>query len=158
MRRPKVTLVRGPPGPGAAPGLPAVELATHLTDDMTDQHFVTSASSAQALTVILDVAMRGASLTVMIEQPLSDEAAFLDELRRVADVSEPGVVMLDPVAMALLELLAAGESTDRAARRLHLSTRSAYRMLGVVRTTLGVSSNMEALLIARSGSGTASDP
>jgi len=165
MKRPKVTLVRGQRGPEPPASLTADELAAQLSDNMTGQHFVTSASCAGAVAVILDAAMRGASLTLNIEQPFPGEEAFLDELRRVADVSDPvtvaldpGTVTLDPVTVALLELLTDGGSTTEAARRLHLSTRSAYRMLSAARTALGVSTNMEALLVARPRSAPATDP
>lgn len=158
MTRPKVTLVRGLRAPGAGSSRPADELAALLTDDMAGQHFATSASCEGSLALILDAVMRGASLTVTIEQPLLGEVAFLDELRRVADVNEPSAMTFDPITVALLEFLADGESTAGAAKRLHLSTRSAYRMLNSARTALGVSTNMEALLIARSGTGTVSNP
>ncbi len=158
MSRPTVTLVRGPRRPGATVGLLAEELAAQLSDNMTGQHYVTSASCAGAPTVILDAVMRGASLTVTIEQPFPGDESFLDELRRVANVTELETVTLDPLAVALLELLADGASMAEAARRHHLSTRSAYRTLSAARAALGVSTNMEALLISRFGPAAVGDP
>ena len=66
---------------------------------------------------------------------------------------EPGQTQLDRLdeqQRRLLNLLAEGFSVAAAARRLYLSRRTADRRLAAARAALGVRSNAEAVVLARS--------
>jgi DNA-directed RNA polymerase specialized sigma24 family protein len=58
---------------------------------------------------------------------------------------------LDPIQRELLALRAAGLSVEAAARRVHVSRRTAWRRLAEARTELGLSSNADAVRAFRAG-------
>lgn len=150
MRRPVATVVDGDlPGRDGRSDTVDLERIDRLPHDLTGTRVrATVTGSAEAVTV-LDAAMRGADLVVAVSLDPDARRRFLDELARVADVRRPESPALDPQAVALLELLADGATTAGAARRLHLSTRSAYRQLAAAREVLGVRTNAQALLAVR---------
>jgi hypothetical protein len=101
----------------------------------------------------LDAAMRGAD--VVIDVATERLAAFVEDLQRI------GIPVWHPAESdrtsadwaSLLDALAAGSTTEEAARRCHVSLRSAHRRLATARAVLGVSTNAAA--VARwSASGT----
>ena len=113
---------------------------------------------------VLDRLMHGESLVVALPVDDDERATALDELGRVADLVQPHVrpgpapadEPIDPVAVQVLDLLASGVTVADAARRLHLSTRSAHRRLAAARAALGVDSTTEAVRrtrAARPGAG-----
>lgn len=93
----------------------------------------------------LDAALRGAD--VVVEPEPGRVAAFLEDVRRL------GVTVWSPADGQarvsdwgpLLDALAAGATTEEAARRCHLSLRSAHRRLAVARSVLGVATTAAAV-------------
>ena len=103
--------------------------------------------SATTAAELLRVVVRGADAAIRLDLP--DDAAFLDTLRRVADVRVAAAPALDRDQRALLELLARGRTAGEAARQLGMSLRTAHRRLGAARLALGAANNAEA--VARLG-------
>lgn len=100
------------------------------------------------------VAVSGAGLIIEataareVLDRLCDDLRHLGTLEhRVGEVA--GTEMLSAEEQALLELLLAGASLGEAARRLHVSRRTADRRLAAARRTLGVATNAEAVVVAR---------
>jgi hypothetical protein len=93
----------------------------------------------------LDAALRGAD--VVVDVGPGRVAQFLEDIDRL------GVKVWHPPAAdttlaewgQLLDALARGATTEEAARRCHLSLRSAHRRLAVARTVLGVSTTAAAV-------------
>jgi hypothetical protein len=96
-------------------------------------------------TEALDAALRGADVIVEVEPSQFD--AFLEDVDRLGiEVWQPAADEPAPVDWApLLDALAAGATTKEAARRCHLSLRSAHRRLAVARRVLGVSTTAAAV-------------
>jgi hypothetical protein len=156
MTHPTITIIQGSGSGSVAPA--SSELQRDGGTDPGGRRRVVGVFSPQDRTAVLDAAMRGTEFAVVIDPTLADQDGFLDELGRVAELVEPGPVRLDPQATALLGHLADGASTAEAARRLHVSTRSAYRLLAEARDALGVSTTAEAVLAIRSGRGPGGAP
>jgi DNA-binding NarL/FixJ family response regulator len=106
----------------------------------------------------LATALEGESLVIHATAPRPVLDRLYDDLRRLgpvdihasADVVAPrGSAALEPEDVALLGLLATGESLREAARQLHLSTRTADRRLARARATLGVDTTAEAVRAIR---------
>ena len=149
MNRPVVTVVHVPPGVGdAADGDGPVTL-DQTDHDLTGTEVTVRVRTAADLAVVLDAAMRGATVTLELAADAPADPAFLDQLHRVADVRERDAAGLDGDVAALLELLAEGLTVAHAARRLNRSPRSAYRLLAEARSILGVATTAEAVLAVR---------
>lgn len=148
MTRPVVTVTRLDVEAAGDEAIAAARLEDHLDADMADRHLVVVASDSKDLPIVIDAVLRGASMTLLL-QDIDLGRDVLDELGRIAVVTFDSTPSLDAVSRALLDLLAAGASTEEAARRVHISTRSAYRVLAAARATLGVTSNSEAMLAIR---------
>lgn len=124
--------------------------------DLTPHHLVLALTvrTRDDATRTLVAATRGVALVLVVALGGPDRAAFLDELRRVADVRDPREAALPPGAelsdkqRRLLALLGAGRSVAAAAREVGLSERSAHRRLREARDALGAASSVEAILLA----------
>jgi DNA-binding NarL/FixJ family response regulator len=137
---------------------PAAAPAT-ATDgrDVTGRRIV-AVSDQPTAAAALALALEGESLVLHATAPRQVLDRLYDDLRRLGPVeihASDGVVpprgsaALEPEDMALLRLLAAGESLRQAARQLHLSTRTADRRLARARATLGVATTAEAVSAIR---------
>ena len=158
MKRPVVTVVPG--GSATARGASARSLR-ELDDLGHDLRTVTVhalVSTEEDLGAVLDAVMRGATVSVEMAVGPAVEAAFLDELRRVADVRRAEPATLHPTTVALLGLLAEGATVEDAARSLRLSTGSAHRRLAEARRVLGVATTAEAVLACTAGGRVAPSP
>ncbi len=105
--------------------------------------------SAADINDALGAVVRGASLVLAVDGV--DRGAFVDELRRVADVEvvaspAPRVAALLDEDRALLMALASGTSVSDAARHLGLSLRTAHRRLARARAALDAATTTEAVL------------
>jgi DNA-binding NarL/FixJ family response regulator len=114
---------------------------------------VTDASSAaQAVLAVLrgaDVVVVAAAERDVIDQ-LCDDLRRLGELdHRVGDGARPSAPALSGDERELLAQLMGGASLGEAARRLHLSRRTADRRLAAARQALGAATTSEALVLAR---------
>ena len=98
----------------------------------------------------------GAGIVAVLPDDVALSASFFEDLRRLGQVDvaeEPPqtrLERLDDEQRRLLDLLAEGSSIAIAARRLYLSRRTADRRLAAARAALGVRSNAEAVVLARS--------
>lgn len=109
------------------------------------------ATSDDAAAAVL-AAVDGAGLVVSARAPRAILDQLLDDLRRLGDVDHRPAVSeprLQDDERALLELLAKGLSLGDAARRLHISRRTADRRLASARRAFGVSTTAEAVVRAR---------
>ena len=112
----------------------------------------TSRDAKAALLAVLG----GAGIVAVLPDDTALSASFFEDLRRLGQVEvaeEPGQTQLDRLdeqQRRLLNLLAEGFSVAAAARRLYLSRRTADRRLAAARAALGVRSNAEAVVLARS--------
>ncbi len=94
---------------------------------------------------------RGAGLAVRITLRAAGRHRFLDDLHKVGEpvaYAPPGALAtsrLAPDQRDLLDALAGGATVTAAAMALHVSRRTANRMLADARTQLGVDSNAEAV-------------
>ncbi len=96
----------------------------------------------------LVAAAYGAGLIVLVD-PKGASPGFLEDLGRLGCVEwreRPACSALGAEERGLLECLAEGLSLAEAARRLHLSRRTADRRLNAARQALGATSTAEALV------------
>lgn len=102
----------------------------------------------------LRATLEGNSLVIHATAPRQVLDRLYDDLRRLGPVDilageggfpVRGSFALGPEGLALLGLLAAGETLREAARQLHLSTRTADRWLARARATLGVATTAEVI-------------
>lgn len=102
----------------------------------------------------LDAAIRGAD--VVVDVVAGRLESFRDDAAR-ASIAEwrPPSPGPDRGWAVLLDALAAGDSIEQAARRCHLSLRSAHRKLAIARAELGVTSTAAAVARWAGRSGTA---
>jgi hypothetical protein len=92
----------------------------------------------------LDALIRGADVVADVSP--SRVESFMEDVDRAAIVQwRPSTASASAGWAALLDALAAGESIEQAARRCHLSLRSAHRQLAKARVELGVSSTAAAV-------------
>jgi hypothetical protein len=121
--------------------LPVPDDPWALTGTLCSCEVVDDADHSNAL----DAAVRGADVVADVRP--GRVAQFLEDIERL------GVTVWHPPATdttlaewgPLLDALAAGATTEEAARRCHLSLRSAHRRLAVARTVLGVSTTAAAV-------------
>lgn len=110
---------------------------------------VTNAEDA-ARAVLAGVA--GARLVVAADAPREVIDQLCDDLRRLGDldhrIGQPECPALSQEQQALLALLLSGASLGAAARRLHISRRTADRRLSSARAALGAGTTAQALRIA----------
>ena len=107
-----------------------------------------ASSAAKALLA----AIGGAGLVVEARAGREIVDRFVDDLRRLGPVEhrtrEPETPLLTNDERELLALLAGGATLGVAARRLHLSRRTADRRLAAARAKLGVKTTAEAVVSA----------
>lgn len=115
-------------------------------------HVGTVAERADAARAVL-AAVAGADLVITAAGPREVVDQLCEDLRRLGRLEHrvggaPGAP-LAPEERALLALLLTGASLGEAARRLHVSRRTADRRLAGARRALGARSTSEALVLAR---------
>ena len=113
------------------------------------------ASAEDAAAALLAV-VAGAGVIVDARAPRDVVDRLCDDLRRLGRLdhrtaSTPRAPRLTPQERALLDLLLEGRTLGEAARRLHLSRRTADRRLAAVRRAFGVTTTAEALVAASRG-------
>jgi hypothetical protein len=92
----------------------------------------------------IDLTLRGADVVADVADELVD--AFLDELARAGLTPwTPPAGKLGNGTRTLLDELAGGASIAAAARRCHMSERSAHRRLADARVTLGLTTTAEVI-------------
>jgi hypothetical protein len=87
---------------------------------------------------------RGADVVVAIDLPVASRVALLDDLSRVAEVRQEGVLTSEE--RAVVDGLREGRTLTEVARSLGMSRRTATRRLGAARTAFGAVTTMELLL------------
>ena len=113
-------------------------------DDWAIDHLVCvgRVTCPETYAAAIDLTLRGADVIADVAPDLV--AAFLDELARAGlRPWEPANDDLDDGTRTLLDQLAAGASVAAAARRCHVSVRSAHRRLAAARAALGVATTAE---------------
>jgi DNA-binding NarL/FixJ family response regulator len=96
------------------------------------------------------IALAAGGAAIVVEAPRSSEllAALVDDLRRIGPVELPGIVEDDGLSReerALLELLGSGLSVSAAAAEIHVSRRTAQRLLVRAKAKLGATSTVDAI-------------
>mgnify|MGYP000721064339 CR=1 FL=1 len=121
--------------------------------DLADQRLVcigTVDDEASARAAIAAVA-RGVGLAVRVSHRGSGRHRFLEDLHKIATPvayeaqARATTDALTPIQRALLDALARGETVTAAAQDLHVSRRTANRLLADARSQLGVETNAEAI-------------
>ena len=110
----------------------------------------TVVSSPAVVAEVLDRLLRGEHVAVVADPVAPTSATLIDQAGRVAEIRTADDAGLSADAADLLVLLGSGLTTAHAARLLHLSTRTAYRLLAEARAELGVATTAEAVLAVRS--------
>jgi hypothetical protein len=122
--------------------LPVPDKPWHLAGDLLVVEVVDDVSHMGAL----DAAQRGADVIVALAP--ERRAAFVEDVERLGLTNwQPRSVSSDVDWAPILEALAAGATTEEAARRSNLSLRSAHRRLAQARAALGVTSTAAAVAI-----------
>lgn len=106
--------------------------------------------STEALADVLDRLLSGEDVVVVADPDDPLAAVLVDQAERCATLRSEVESTLSAESADLLVLLGSGLTTAHAASLLHLSTRSAYRLLAEARTALGVATTAEAVLAVRS--------
>ena len=112
-------------------------------------------ASADDVAVAVLGATRGARIIARLPDDARLTADLVDSLQHVGavDVLAPHAPdprgMLDPVAVRIFDLLAAGFSIAEVALEIGFSRRTIERRVGDARRQLGVATNVEALLVLR---------
>ena len=94
---------------------------------------------------------RGAGLAVRVSHRGSGRHRFLEDLHKIAtpvpyeERAGATADALAPIQRSLLDALARGETVTAAAQDLHVSRRTANRLLADARTQLGVDTNAAAI-------------
>ncbi len=107
---------------------------------------VRSATDAQAAVL---TALRGGAVLIRVDPgphlagTVADLVDDLGTIGRTLVVDEPSAVRLDVDTWRLAHEIARGATLEAAARRLHLSTRTANRRLGAARSALGADSRAQ---------------
>lgn len=118
---------------------------------------VGTVAGPESYAAAIDLTLRGADVVADVADELVD--AFLDELARAGVTPwEPTAAAPDDGTRALLDELAGGASIAAAARRCHMSERSAHRRLADARTTWGVSTTAEVIATWSARRGKRADP
>jgi DNA-binding NarL/FixJ family response regulator len=110
-------------------------------------------NSADAAEAVLAV-VRGASVVVRAKADRDVIDRLCEDLRHLGPLehrtgAEPKSPQLDEEGRAIVALLSQGLSLGEAAKRLHISRRTADRRLADVRSALGVRTTAEALVAVR---------
>jgi hypothetical protein len=87
---------------------------------------------------------RGADVVIAIELPATKRVALLDDLGRVAEVRNAGMLTRDE--RAVVDGLIEGRTLTEVARSLGMSRRTATRRLNAAKTAFGAATTMELLL------------
>lgn len=90
---------------------------------------------------------RGADVVMEIDLSAAGRAALLDDIARIADVREAGV--LTPDERAVVDGLVEGRTLTEVARSLGMSRRTATRRLAAAKVAFGASTTMELILGVR---------
>lgn len=111
------------------------------------------ADAASAAAAVL-AAVHGYNLVVMATGDRAVTDQLCDDLRRLGHLdhvvgNDPGAPVLSVEERELLAHLVAGANLGEAARRLHLSRRTADRRLASARRALGARTTSEAVVLAR---------
>ncbi len=99
---------------------------------------------------------RGAQIVARLPDDARLTADLVDSLQRVGTVEMLGTgatrprLMLDPLALRIFDLLAAGFAISEIAAEVGYSRRTIERRLADARRRLGIATNVEALLVLRS--------
>lgn len=122
--------------------------------DLSQQRIVcvgvvrTSADAATAITAVA----RGAGVAIAVELAPGERHRLLQDLERTRMTAGPSprpatawLAALSADQRTLLDALVDGSTVTAAAARLHVSRRTANRLLAEARSTLGVSTNAEAV-------------
>jgi DNA-binding NarL/FixJ family response regulator len=125
---------------------------TGLIDVVPDAPFALGGVTVAAIVaseddaaIVLDAVLRGASAIIDMRLDAVAEARFLDQLGRIADVRRGLGQLAETEDYRLLDLLKQGLSLGAAAGRLGMSRRTADRRMATLRSTLGVTTNAEAV-------------
>jgi len=109
---------------------------------------------------VTEATLRGVAVVIRLGDELTaaDVARLHDDLERAGRLhtehrTQGAAVALTQDQHRLLDALCAGATVDAAAAELHVSTRTASRMLAQARRAMGVSSNAEAIAAASQGDG-----
>ena len=168
--RGEVWLVEDDPVIFAASILPERPRVTTLPDDAgfdlghLDAVWCVTVTTEEDGAAVLDAVARGLDAVVqVIALDEGTEARFVDELRRTAGsvaaavppvaTDDGGRPTLSEEHRALLQALGEGTTLAAAASSLGIGVRSASRRLAEARLILGVSTTAEAVVRARSSSG-----
>jgi DNA-binding NarL/FixJ family response regulator len=87
---------------------------------------------------------RGADVVIAIELPATARAALLDDIGRVADVREAGLLTAEE--RAVVAGLIEGRTLTDVARSLGMSRRTATRRLTAAKVAFGAATTMELIL------------
>jgi DNA-binding NarL/FixJ family response regulator len=153
-----------PDGPSSAPGdddvVPPTGWQVHQGFDLPDDPWDVSARRLLCVGIVADDASaraaiaavaRGAGLALRITHRGSGRHRFLEDLHKVAapvpyEPSRPASTDgLDALQRSLLDALAHGVTVTAAAQDLHVSRRTANRLLADARAKLTVDSNAAAV-------------
>ncbi len=118
--------------------------------DQGDHGDAIAVDSPEVVAVVLDRLLTGEDVVVVADPDDPLAALLVDQAERCATLRTEVESALSAESADLLVLLGSGLTTAHAARLLHLSTRSAYRLLADARAALGVATTAEAVLAVRS--------
>jgi hypothetical protein len=93
---------------------------------------------------VLVALARGADVVVAIDLPAPERAVLLDDIARIADVREAGVLTSDE--RAVVDGLVDGRTLTDVARSLGMSRRTATRRLAGAKLAFGAASTIELIL------------
>jgi hypothetical protein len=93
---------------------------------------------------VLVALARDADVVIAIDLPATQRAALLDDITRIADVREAG--LLKPEERAVVDGLIEGRTLTEVARSLGMSRRTATRRLAAARVAFGAATTMELIL------------
>lgn len=148
---PQVWLIPEPPDPGGFDA--AGWLVLPLDPERADPHdprtlLVGTVDGPERAAAALRAVASGTSVAIHVVLGGAARHRFLEDLSRLG--AQPLTESPTPrgptdAQRALLDLLAEGATVSAAAEALHLSRRTAYRMLDAARALLGVETNAEAI-------------
>lgn len=105
------------------------------------------------MSAALDALQRGAILKLRVELSESETNEFLDQLRRIAVVTEPATGQVTTDQLALLTELRNGSSIHAAGHAVGMSRRTATRRVAELRAIFGARSLADLLMRAEDGRG-----
>lgn len=149
MSRPTVVITTRPPTSPDFEGLRDLQLVAAKPYSLNGLVIGADVDNSQVARSVLQALLRGASAVLRLQLPAEERATFLDQLHRIADVSDQHTPRIDALQKALLELLYSGLSLREAADRIGVSRRTADRQLAAARTALGAATTVEAVMMLR---------